>query len=227
LDQIPYSEALAAFKRDCNENAVIAGLLREQFRGELIEPVLDVGAGSGELATLAFPDLTAILLDLEAYDTPASSLHKRRTGDFMRLDFTALKPNTIIFCHSATYFGLDMQTFGSQLIESGARVALIISNENTGILKDIADQLRTIPICFVDPFHVSPLRATLERKVSFSAQLACADFYTMAKHVVRVMLDLPLDARVLAVVEQQLRSSTTLPKIEIAEAIYCYRLDNS
>jgi hypothetical protein len=41
---VSYADALAAFKRDSGENAVIASLLRERLNDKLVAPVLDVGA---------------------------------------------------------------------------------------------------------------------------------------------------------------------------------------
>jgi hypothetical protein len=222
---MPYKEALASFKRDCDEINVIAKVLREQFSLDLTEPLLDVGAGSGELASLAFPDLAAVLIDIDDYGTPANPKHMRIIGDFLHTDLSAAQPRTILFCHSATYVGMDAKKFGKKLVDSGAEVVLVVSNENGGVLGEIVDFLQKTPIDFSCPFHVPVPEGKLERKVPFSAKLTCTDIHTMAGHIVRVVLDLPSTSPALSAVEQHLRS-LSLPnlEIEIAQAIYSYRL---
>jgi hypothetical protein len=225
MDEIPYKDVLASFKRDCNEINVIAKLLREQFSSQLAEPLLDVGAGSGELASLAFPDLAATLIDIDDYGTPANPKHKRLIGDFLHADLAAIQPRTILFCHSANYVGMNAKRFAKKLVDSSANIALVVSNENAGVLGEIVDRLQNMPIEFSFPFHELMPEGKLERKVSFSAKLTCTDIRTMADHIVRVVLDLPSTSPALDAVEQHLRSlSLPIVQIEIAEAIYSYRL---
>jgi hypothetical protein len=227
VDEIPYKDALASFKRDCDEINVIAKLLCEQFSSDLAEPLLDVGAGSGELVSLAFPDLAAVLIDIDDYGTPANPKHKRIIGDFLHADLSTVQPRTILFCHSATYVGIDAKKFSKKLVDSGAEIALVVSNENGGVLGEIVDLLQNMPIDFSFPFHVPMPRGKLERKVPFSAKLTCADIHTMAEHIVRVVLDLPSTSPALSAVDQHLRSlSLPILQIEIAQAIYSYRLQH-
>src|ERR1700733_6738906 len=121
-----YAEALAAFKRDCNEIPIIADLLRREFAPYLLEPILDVGAGAGELAALAFPDHTAFLLDLDPYRAPRNVRHTRKTGNFESVDLAELRSNTILFCHSMNYLVRDIDTFVDRVVVTGAKGVLII-----------------------------------------------------------------------------------------------------
>lgn len=220
---IPIKEALVAFRRDCDEMRLIAMLLRQQFRGALVAPILDVGAGSGELAALAFPDLTATLLDHEPYAQSTNPNHTRMTRDFSGLDPARLNPNTIVFCHTANYFLRgDAEAVGEGLVRSGAKAVLVVSNEAEGTLKDVAAHLRSSGVYIHEPFHVAIPGLSLEKRVPFVARLATADFETMARHVVRIIFDLE-DPSLETLVEEQLRSRIGRPELSLAEGIYCYR----
>jgi hypothetical protein len=225
LCDTPYREALAAFRRDCDETKRIVELLRGQFRDELVPPLLDVGAGSGEVAFRAFPESKAFLLDREAYELPVNPNHERRVGDFAKADFAKMKPKTLIFSHSAYYFANDASMFGKTLARSGAERALVVSNEKEGLLKDAADFVQSLGVSFSNPFHTPLPGAALQRKLTFTAELDCEDFYVMAKHIVRTMLDLE-DCPLVGKVEDWLQSKMKDSKADIAEAIYCYRLQD-
>jgi hypothetical protein len=219
-----YAEALAAFKRDSHENAVIARLLHEHFHDALVAPVLDVGAGSGELAALAFPDRLAILLDLDEYDPPTNPLDHRIRGDFLDLDLSPIRPRTIVFCHSLNILACDPDRLNKQLRESGAQSAIVVSNENAGALKQVTDKLAAAGMPGAPTFHVPVPRANLEKKIPFSVLIKSADFPVLSRHFVRILLDCDTSDAMLSALERLLRLCTEVPQVEIAEAIYCYRL---
>jgi hypothetical protein len=221
---VSYAEALAAFKRDSSENGIIGPLLREHLNDALVAPVLDVGAGSGELAGLAFPDRAAFLLDLDAYRPSANPLHHRIQGDFLDIDLSAIHPSTIILCHSLNFLIRDTERLSRQLRQSGARTAIVVSNENTGTLTEIADRLAAAGIACGPTFHVPVPAAKLQMRIPFSVLVKCADFRMLSQHFVRILLDCDLTDPMLAAVERELRRLTDVPQVQIAEAIYWYRL---
>ena len=221
---ITYADALAAFKWDSGENGIIASVLREHFSDALVAPVLDVGAGSGELAALAFPDRNAFLLDLDDYRPSANPLHHRIQGDFLGVDLSAIHPSTVLFCHSLNFLTRDAGRLTHQLRQTGARTAIVVSNENTGTLHEIVDRLTVAGMACNPTFHVPVPEAGLEMRIPFSVPVKCADFRMLSKHFVRILLDCDLTDTMLSAAERDLHRLTNTPKVEIAEAIYCYRL---
>jgi hypothetical protein len=224
---VAYAKALAAFKRDSNENGVIAALLREHLTETLIPPLLDVGAGSGELAALAFPDLTAYLLDLESCSVPTNALHHRIQGNFLTLDLSAIRPRTIIFCHSLYFLSQDMERLGYQLRESGASTVIVVSNEKGGAIDEIADRLAAKGLTCGAAFDVAVPNAKIQMKIPFSVLVKCNDFRTLSQHFSRILLNCELTDEMLAAVERELRRVTAAPQVEIAEAIYIYCLQDA
>jgi hypothetical protein len=226
-----YKELLATFKRDCDELDIIAKLMRNLFRPSLKEPLLDVGAGSGELAARAFPDLRSFLIDKDKKQIkqPRSPNHRRIYGDFLHTNLTSMNLRTILFCHSAQYFAKRQNQLARKLVESRANFALVVSNERSGILAEIFELLASDGIAFPFlPFHEGLPLAKLVKKVPFSASVQCSDTKMMAELIAYIVLDLPRASRAASVILTYLearRSSTS--KIEIDEAIYWYRLQRS
>jgi hypothetical protein len=222
---ISYADALAAFKRDSRENDTIASLLREHLNDALVAPVLDVGAGSGDLAALAFPDRTAFLLDLDDYPASANPIHHRIQGDFLDVDLSAIQPRTILFCHSLNFLARDTDHLIRRLRQSGVRTAIVVSNENTGTLKEVADRLTANGMPCDAAFHVPVPTAKLEMRIPFSVHVKCADLCMLSQHFVRILLNCDLTHAVLIAVERELhRLTDNVPQVQIAEAICCYRL---
>jgi hypothetical protein len=219
-----YAEALAAFKRDSLENRIIARLLHEHLNEALVAPLLDVGAGPGELAELAFSDRTAFLLDLDAYRPSTNPLHHRIQGDFLDIKLSAINPGTIIFCHSLYFLSRDIERLSGQLRQSGARTAIVVSNENIGALTEIADRLAAAGIPCGPTFHIPLPAAKLQMRIPFSVLVKCNDFRTLSQHFVRILLNCGLTDPMLSAVERELHRFTDSPEVQIAEAIYWYRL---
>jgi hypothetical protein len=220
-----YADALAAFKRDSRENSIIACVLRKHLSDALVAPVLDIGAGSGELAALAFPDRLAFLLDRDDHGPSANPLHRRIRGDFLADDLPAIRASTIILCHSLYFLTRDTEQLGRRLAQSGARTATVVSNENTGVLKEIADRLSVAGIACNPTFHVAVPGAELEIRIPFSVPLECADFDVLTQHFVRILLDCdPTDSVVAAVGCELHRLLADTPQVQIAEAAYRYRV---
>jgi hypothetical protein len=122
------------------------------------------------------------------------------------------------------FLARDREAFKARLASSGAQIALVVSNEEGGILKEMADWSLTFIPAMARPFHVPIPDAQLLRKVPFSAQLCSSDFRVMATHFVRILLDVSADPMLIDATEKKLRELLTSPKTEIAQAIYGYRL---
>jgi hypothetical protein len=105
------------------------------------------------------------------------------------------------------------------------KTAIIVSNEETGVLKQMADWLSTMLSDVNTPFHIPLANVRLKTTKMFSARLSCTDFHTMTGHFVRVLLEIPVTPSLVNAVEQKLKSIISHPCVDIAEAIYCYRLN--
>lgn len=144
-------EALRAFKQDSRENRAIANVLRREVSSWADSPVLDVGAGAGDLAGLAFPDHRVLLLDILHFDEDQRfPLHRRVRGDFLVYKpESADQPNTLLFCHSLQF----LDDGGAELLvakteELGARKIVTVMNVNDGVMGEVLQWAnRTLAAC--------------------------------------------------------------------------------
>lgn len=185
--------------------------------------MLDVGAGSGDVAAFGFPDLPAFLLDVDPYEV-SNPKHERVEGDFMELDLGKLRPQTILFCHSLYNFWDDVERLRWQLRSSGASTALVVTNEQTQTLTEMVAGLEKLGVPANTPWYVPLPGLPSERVARFSTELVCADFGTLARHVAHVLLNLPVGGASVELVARHLKSVLPQARLEIEQAIYCYRL---
>lgn len=142
----------------------------------------------------------------------------------MTFDVSALLPRTLIFCHSLNFVVNDTERLSHQLRQSGARRAIVVSNEKIGSLGEIADRLDAEGITCHPTFHVPVPDAELEMRIPFSVQVTGGDFRMLSQHFVRILLDCELTEALLTSVERELRRLTGSPQVQLVEAAYCYRL---
>jgi hypothetical protein len=226
-----FGEMLAEFKRDCNEDELIIDLMRSKFKRFLVEPILDVGAGSGEIAEAAFPHCRALLLDVEAYPPPPNRRHRREIGDFLTFDPSSMRPTTILLCHVTYYF--SRQQLMTRLSELKPEFVIIVANEETPCLVHMRRWASSNVIDSPSKgttrpwFHLLDLSTrrafVLHERTSFIAELRCKDFRRLATRFVSVLLGLEPTTANIAAAENALRSLLPIPATKIVEAIYCYR----
>lgn len=106
------ADAPRQFKRTAtNENHLIAAAIES-----LLPPggglIVDVGAGLGDIARLAFRQREAVLLDILEFDDPISPLHRRENVNF----FDYMPPpetpiDVMIFSHVLQYIDDDVSKF--------------------------------------------------------------------------------------------------------------------
>src|SRR5262249_4964604 len=106
------------FKQEfCDENAIIAGIIRAQLRDWAEEPILDVGCGLGDIAHRAFPDKKVLLLDRLDFSF-APVCHKR-----IQIDFFDYHPapdahaNTLLFSHVQQFIDDDIDRLLAKVVE--------------------------------------------------------------------------------------------------------------
>ena len=223
LDQ----DRLSSFKKEfCDENDLIGPILAGELRPYLRAPILDVGAGLGDIALGAFPDMPAILLDVENLTAPISPQHKRVTADFF--DYVTTRPQevgTALFIHVLQYIDDDVQALRAAIEALAPANIVTVTNDNTGKFGELVEWAsENIPLVnaerHIDIENASSYRLTKSRP--FTAMMSYPNFSSMADDLLTVILDVPSDETWRSAIEAKLKMIIASPQLEIHQTVRYY-----
>ena len=210
----------------CDENELIAEALRTTCRRWLRAPILDVGAGLGDIAAAAFPDLTAVLLDLHLTPEVKSDLHTSVRGDFFKYaPKKRPRPRTVLLCHVLQYIDDDWDRFRLKLADLDPETVVAVTNDNDGQFGSLVNWVLA-NVSGSNPedslIQLDMQRYQLRQTVPITATLKCPDFATLANHLVVGLLDAVLAPETIAATVKKLQELLDAPTMRINQTIYCY-----
>jgi hypothetical protein len=195
----------------CDENITITNLLKQDLKQYLKPPILDVGAGIGDIAFKALSDKRVIMIDVNhitRHDYPCRPEHLRKKCDFF--DFTSKdKINTILISHTLQFIDDDLEILNNKIQELSPENIIMVLNTNNDFMGELIswseDHFET-----PNPeyrIHGFPRGYNLIKSVPFTATLICQDFKSLAKQVSYLMLiDLEtLEETLIAFLKKHLR----------------------
>lgn len=176
----------------CDENKIIAGLIRKKAAKYFVSPILDVGAGLGDIAFNAFGEKKAICIDVNKVsegDCPLSANHKR-----VQIDFFNYTPNeqinTLFISHTLQFIDEDMDRLNQKIRQLNPQYIILVLNDNTDIIATLINWVETK---FESPnpeVHIPgfPKGYSCIEKIPFKATLHCKDFAKLAKQIGYLMV---------------------------------------
>jgi hypothetical protein len=220
-----FQETLRDFKEVyCDENRLIADALRSSFSKWLTPPVLDVGAGLGDIAAHAFTDIEAVLLDVNDIPESKNFRHTRVTADFFDYEpANKNMPRTLLLIHVLQYLDDNLIRLRDKITALDPKVIITVVNDNTGAfgtimswsLAEIA-QANPEVRCDLGP------RYRLVQTVPITATLRCPTFSLLARHFVEVLLDAASLPKSISKMQRRLEQLLKSPEITIDQTVYCY-----
>ena len=217
-------EEVSTFKEVyCNENKVILEILKE-FQEYLVEPILDVGAGNGDICFYTCPDKEVFMIDTNHYENELNSeKHKRSV-----IDFFAFVPEkqikTVFISHTLQFIDDDVNKLNAKISQLNPENIILIINENDGFMGKILDwiaanNIKANPETTVPNF---PENYILKDIGKFKAELVCDNFCTLAQQISYLMLfDFTEDIKN-KLVNFLKNELGRIPAFPINQAIYIY-----
>ena len=220
-----YYNSVYSFKSNwCDENTIIPQILKEQLSEFLNEPILDVGAGLGDIANQAFPDKKAVCLDLQLPND--SKVLNNPNHRWVQCDFFDFAPSctikTILICHTQQFLDEDMARLNEKVHQIGPKHVVLVSNVNDGLFGRIVSwTLENYPESNPEIRHKEfPTGYDLIKSISFSAQLRCDTFETLVEQISYLMVIKTQEYRNSLILF--LRKILSEPHLEINEIIEVY-----
>jgi|GEM_PF-1950717 len=185
--------AVFDFKKNwCNENEKIPQLLKEKAGKYLVAPILDCGAGLGDIAYKAFPEKEAILIDvnpIEDKETPTSPLHKNVIKSIF--DFYPEKQiKTLLISHTLQFIDSDIDLLNRQIQFLNPATIIHVSNENNDIMGDILKWTKENYANSNPEERISGFPSGYDRieEIKFKADVKCNTFTQLAKQISYLMM---------------------------------------
>lgn len=176
----------------CDENIIIINAIKKNLLGFFKSPILDVGAGTGDIAYKALANKSVLLIDVNRaskHDYPCRVGHSRKKVDFF--DFQPSKKiNTLLISHTLQFIDDDIQKLNEKIKALNPEYIITVLNANDDFMGDLIQWGKenfpvANPEIRIDGF---PLGYKLVKTLPFKATLKCPDFESLAKQVSYLLL---------------------------------------
>jgi hypothetical protein len=218
--------SVVAFKEIyCDENRLIASSLREQVAEDLPDPLLDVGAGMGDISAAAFPDRRVVLLDILDYSNhPTPQRHERKRSGFFDYDPDGIKFGTIFLCHVLQFIDDSVERLNAKLLTLGAEKVVVVANRNDDFMGELiswfAKNVRqSNPELALLGF---PAGYSPEQQIRFEAQVDCPDYDRLVQQIAFLM-DSNLTSQERNLLKRYTSRVLAKPAFSIGEQITVYQ----
>jgi hypothetical protein len=220
-----YWPGMAEFKKSlCDENTIISSILRDHCQPWLHEPILDVGAGLGDIAHIAFPEKKAFLLDCNAEIKTQNLNHTIVQGDFFSKAKDLGTLGTLVFSHSLQYLDNDWYVFSAYIDKLNPSTIIAVTNENSGIFGTIMKWAQhNIPRTNIETSEIKlSQNYKLAASFPFSATFRSPSFKIMAQELLAGIVDAPSTETSIRALEQHLKTTLENPILSIKQTVSCF-----
>lgn len=219
-------EVFSFKEKYCNENELVVDLIKNSLESFFIEPIIDVGAGIGDISYQALYQKRVTLLDLNTVsdqEHPCSQSHERVSGDFF--DFVATDQiGTLFISHALQFLDEDIQKLTTKIQELNPQVIILILNRNDdfmgGLITWTEEQFEySNPEVIIDDF---PSDYQLIKEVPFQSLLTCPDYKILAEQVSYLMLIDLMNSDKDEALQHFLKTKLIAPEFTINQTIKIY-----
>lgn len=184
---------VAEFKKWwCNENQIITDLITKRLYKYFREPILDAGAGLGDISYNALYDKEVICIDVNEVignRYPLSPKHQRKQVNFFDYAPTN-KINTLFISHTLQFLDDNLSKLNKKVQEINPVNIVLVINKNDDFLGELLDWSREkmIPSNPEQKIEGFPLGYKLVDEIEFTAKLSCDTYSELAHQISYIML---------------------------------------
>lgn len=209
----------------CNENQIITNIIKNGLVHYFNEPILDVGAGLGDIAFNALYNKEVICIDVNKFteqDYPLSKNHQRFQIDFF--DYVPdEKINTVFISHTLQFLDEELKILNERIKAIDPENIILILNKNNdflGKLLEWSEQnfVNSNPEVSIPNF---PDGYEIREVVDFKATLKCESYNDLATQISYLML-IDLDENIKSNLVEYLKLILDSPGFEFNQQIKIY-----
>jgi len=210
----------------CDENQIIIELISNRLQEYFIEPILDVGAGLGDIAYHSLYDKEVIGIDVNKVsdkDHPLPDKHKRLQVDFFQY-VPDVKINTILISHTLQFIDEDLNLLQNKIDTIAPDSIVLVLNKNDDFMGELilwSNQNHTNPNPEVNIPNF-PNGYSSVKTEEFKATLSCKTFEDLATQISYLML-IKLNEKLWGMLIEFLKSRLRIPSFTINQHIKIYR----
>ncbi len=223
-NEVTISEVQDFKEKYCNENGIIANILATVLKDYVVEPILDVGAGMGDIASLGFPDKQAICIDMNEIDSKIvlSDKHIWQTIDFFDYQ-PQIQIETILFAHSLQFLDDDITRLNRQIDCINPCYVITVVNDNDDIMGDIITWTKAHFLSLNPEIQPTgfPKNYKLVTSHPFKVEVQCPDFDTLANQIGYFML-VDIKDKAAALVDFLYKKLNGTPDFHFGQTLYVY-----
>lgn len=217
---------VSKFKAGSNENILLSKILRKQFSSHIAEPILDIGAGSGDIDEAAFYDKEVFLVDLNDYDDVVKNrYHKRLKMDFFDIRKSDFPPiGALCFFHSLQYIDTSEVLLATQIEHINARQIFIAVNKNDGLMGELVvffyeHAKNANPEIFKESFI--PDKYRLMHRIDFATKFTAKNHGNLIENI-KYLMDCPLEKNSERELSKLLRRHGVLTTLDINQELLVF-----
>ena len=213
-------------QRYSDENEIVIGIIRERLYDKFEELVVDVGAGMGDITTMALPSKRVVQLDILDYgDKARAELHCRVLADFF--DYAPRngeKIGTLFFSHVLQFLDQSIARLNDKIHTLCPKRIITVTNLNNGFLAEV---IRWVELNFrnANPeieLAGFPRSYELEEEIHFKGHVTCRNWQILGQQVSYLMDSQPSPEEEIAL-QQFLSSTLVSPEFEINQTIKVHK----
>jgi hypothetical protein len=205
----------------CNENLIISDIIKNGISDYFIAPILDVGAGLGDIAYSSLHSKEVICIDVNKIDEslPLSENHQRIQVDFFDY-LPSKKINTLLISHTLQFLDKDVELLQNKIDNISPEKIILVINKNDDILGELISWsdnnfANPNPEIEIPDF---PKGYTIAKTVDFKAILSCTTFKELAIQISYLMV-IDLDDNLETLLVDFLKSKRQRPEFDFNQQI--------
>lgn len=223
--KISQADVLQFKQKYSDENSIVADIIQHRLYEHFQETIVDVGAGTGDITSLALASKQVVQIDLLDYsEKPRSQLHYRLVSDFFDYVPEPFEEiGTLFLSHVLQFLDRDLVALNDKVQALSPKKIITVTNNNDAFMGELLAWVKENFASANPEIDLSdfPYAYRLTDEVPFKGRVACTDYRLLGKQV-HYLMDCEPSISEGEALENFLREKLPHPTFSINQKIKVY-----